>query len=70
MIDILTELFAAFAVLMVFAAYRQGLADGSRLREKKEVKPFFSYKPKADKEMSEAEKHRREEAEFVDNYEG
>lgn len=68
--DILYIIFAAFAVVMVFAAYRQGLTDGSRLREKKEVQPFFSYKPHKEQAVSESEQKRREEVEFVDNYEG
>jgi len=68
--DILHMAFAVFAVVMVFAAYRQGLTDGGRLREKKEVQPFFRYKPHKEQELSEAEQKRREEAEFVDNYEG
>ena len=38
-------LFGVFAVIMVFLAYRQGLKDGRSLAEKKDVKPFFSYKP-------------------------
>ena len=61
-------LFGGFAVIMVFLAYRQGLKDGRSLAEKKDVKPFFSYKPERESSVSEAELERRDEAEFVDSY--
>ena len=61
-------LFGVFAVIMVFLAYRQGLKDGPSLAEKKDVKPFFSYKPEKESNVSEAELERRDEADFVDTY--
>lgn len=67
---ILFAVFAVFAVLMVFIAYRQGLKDAKPLAEKKEVKPFFSYKPDKDRKLSPAEQLQRAEADFVDNFQG
>lgn len=61
-------LFGVFAVIMVFAAYRQGLKDGRRLAEKKEVKPFFSCKSESEAKISDIERERRDEADFVDTY--
>lgn len=61
-------LFGVFAVIMVFLAYRQGLKDGRRLAEKKEVKPFFSCKSESEEKISAVERERRDEADFVDTY--
>ena len=59
--------FAVFAMLLEFFAYRQGLKDGKRIAENKEVKPLFDYKPPKETVFDEK---LSEEMEFVETFNG
>lgn len=67
---VIFSVFAAFSVCAVMLAFSFGVNYARSVYEKKEIRPLFNSKKKEKKSFSDLDLKQKEEAEFVDGYEG